>query len=439
MMGTTRPNRSRRALAIALIGATVLVAACGSDDDSGSDTTDAGAAATEAPSDTTAATDAPEESALGAPNAATGEPLTIGYVSDGVSDTVDRSSEVASAQAAAEYVNAYLGGVAGRPIELDVCETGSTPAGAADCVTQMVNDGVPIVLNGLTNVPGALYPPLAAAGITVFSGGALEQASLSTPGISLLGNAILTVLAGPAQVAADAGITQAAIAVIDNPAASGQLEAQAPLFYGNVGVGVDVVAIPIDTPDVTPQITAELTKNPGLFQVIGDPPFCGKVMRALDSAGYDGKIVVIPNCLTGGAAEDLPNLEGSVLLGTNSTDPDAPEVILYQAVLDEFADGDIDPWDGGTLNGFQVVVALARALEGMTGDVTSATLTSTIEAAGPTPYPIADGLTFQCNHTAVTIAPNICTNSTLQTVLDAEGAGTEYTVLDGTAVLTLGG
>jgi branched-chain amino acid transport system substrate-binding protein len=303
----------------------------------------------------------------------------------------------------------------------------------------MVTAGVPLVMNGLTNVPGALYPPLAQAGIAVFSGGALESESLKTPGISLLGNAILTVLAGPAQVAADEGVTQAAIAVIDNPAASGQLEAQAPLFYGNVGVEVDVVAIPIDTPDVTPQITAELTKNPGLFQVVGDPGFCGKVMRALDSAGYEGKIVVIPNCLTGGAAEDMPGLEGAILLGTNSTDPEAPEVILYQAVLDEYADGDIDVWDGGALNGYQVVVALARVLEGMTGDVTADTLKATISGAGETPYPIADGLTFQCNGTMVSIAPNICTNSTLETVLDAEGHGTTYSVLEGEAVLTLGG
>ena len=37
----------------------------------------------------------------------------------------------------------------------------------------------------------------------------------------------------------------------------------------------------------------------------------------------------------------------------------------------------------------------------------------------------------------MSIAPNICSNSALQTTLDAKGNGTKYTVLDGTKVLTI--
>ena len=92
----------------------------------------------------------------------------------------------------------------------------------------------------------------------MFASGGLEQKTLSDDGIYLMGNAILSVLAGPAQVAKQDGIDQAAIFVVDNPAASGQLQQAAPLFYGNVKVGVDVVPIPIDAPDVSPQITAAL-------------------------------------------------------------------------------------------------------------------------------------------------------------------------------------
>ncbi|HEY4332506.1 MAG TPA: ABC transporter substrate-binding protein [Ilumatobacteraceae bacterium] len=464
-----RSKQARRLLPVLLIGGALIASACSSSSKSATTqaptttTTAATTASTAAPATTpatstaastgttpattpvtTPATDAPTTTAaaadpLGTPKAATGDPLTIGYVYDGVSDVVDRSEELVSAQAAAKYINDYLGGVAGRPITLDVCETKSTPAGAADCVTKMVTDKVPVVVNGLTNVPGALYPPLAKAGIAVFSGGALDADSLTTPGIYLMGNALLTVLAGPAAVAAENNITQAAVAVVDNPAASGAIEQEAPLFYGNVKVGVDVVAIPADAPDVSPQITAELTKNPGLFQVIGDPPFCGKVMQALDSAGYTGKIVIIPNCLEGGANTDLPNLAGSIELGTNSTDTTGPEVALYEAVLAKYAASKVDTFAGGPLNGFQAMVGFARATAALTGDVTAASIEAAIEAMPATPYPIADGLTFQCNKKQVTIAPNICTNASLQTTLDAKGNGTTYSVLDGTKVLTIGG
>ena len=62
----------------------------------------------------------------------------------------------------------------------------------------------------------------------------------------------------------------------------------------------------------------------------------------------------------------------------------------------------------------------------------------TISAMPSTPYPLADGLTFQCNKKQVSIAPNICSNAVLQTKVDAKGNGTKYTVLDGSTVLNFG-
>ncbi len=417
-----------RPLTVLLVSAALVVSACaGGDDDDASTGGD----------DDTTATTVDAAAVLGDENPADGEPITIGYVYDGESDTVDYSGEREAVEAVVEYANTYLGGVAGRPIELDVCETGATPAGAADCVTQMVADGVPAVVNGVTTQPAALYPPLAAEGIPVFTTGALDRESLSAPGIYLLGNVFLTVLAGPAQVAADNDIAQAAIMVVDNPAASGQLETAAPTFYGNVDVGVDVVTIPIDTPDVTPQVTAALGDEPGLIQVIGDPPFCGKVMRALDTVGYDGEIVVIPACLQGGANTDLPNLEGSLVLGNSSTDPEADEVKLYNAVLDTYASEDLDRGNVA-VTGYQAMLGFVRAVAGLEGDVTADSVKATIEGMEPTPLPLADGVMFQCNHTAVAVAPNICSSDVLQTRLDAEGQGTTYEVLDGTEVLTMG-
>lgn len=466
MQHLTRPKQVWRRFPALLIGAALLTSACASDESESTPTSASGAVTTAAPADSTVSTggtdttlvDSTEgsdtaatpdttattgstadgSSPLGAENAATEDTLTLGYVYDGVSASVDRSQELETAEAAVGYVNEHLGGIAGRPIKLDVCETGSTPAGASDCVTQMVTDGVPIVINALTSVPATLYAPLAEAGIAVFTGGALDKASLSTPGIYHMGNSLLSVLAGPAQVAANIGATQAAIAVVDNPAASGALEESAPLFYGNVGVEVDIVAIPIDTPDVSPQILAELTKDPGLFQIVGDAPFCGKVMRALESAGYEGAIIVIPHCLEGASSSDLPNLEGVIVLSTNSTDSSAPEVQLYNAVLDAYAKNDDLDRFSGALAGYQAVVGLTRALAALQGDVTAETIKAALDSMPATPYPLADGLTFQCNKKQVSIAPNICTNSSLQTTLDGSGNGTTYEVLDGSKVLTLG-
>jgi branched-chain amino acid transport system substrate-binding protein len=425
MQPRTRPKQALCRFGLMVAGVALVMSACSSDSKTSSSSGGSGSSST-----------SNAAAVLGTKKPATGTPLTIGYIDDGTSDAVDRSAEFTAAQASIKYVNDYLGGIGGHPVTLQECSTGSTPAGAADCVTKMVTAKVPVVLNGVTSLPADVYPPLSDAGIPVFSTGALDQKSLSAPGVYLMGNPILTVLAGPAQVAANAGIKQAAIVVVDNPAASGQVSAAAPLFYGNVGVGVDVVTIPIDQADVAPQITAEMAKNPGMFQVIGDAPFCGKVMRALDSVGFTGQINIIPQCIDGGANLDLPNLAGSIVLGTTSTDPNDKEVQLYNAVMETYGDSSLEG-NATANNGYQAVVGFARAVAALTGDVTPASVKAAVEAAPPTPYPLAGGLTYQCNHTAVSIAPNICSNSALQTSLDAQGKGTTYTVLDGTKVLTI--
>jgi branched-chain amino acid transport system substrate-binding protein len=432
-MRRTTPRMSAwRPLPILLASSALLIGACASDEDEGS-----AASPDDTSSVETTETTVDAAAALGEPNPASGDPIRIGYVYDGVSDSGDNTLELDAAQAATEYVNEYLGGIGGRPIELDVCETGQTPAGATDCVTQMVTDEVAAVLNGVTGQGVSLFAPLAEAGIPSFTPGTLDQESLAAPGIFIMGNGILTVLAGPAQIAANNGVERAAVLVIDVPAASGPLETAAPLFYGNVDVEVDIVTIPPDTPDMAPQIIAELANNPGQFQIIGDVNFCSKALRALSEAGFEGTIIPIQGCIDEESAAELTNVEGSQILSLTSTDPSSPEVQLFNAIFDTYAPD--ASRESIALSGYQAVIGFARAMAGHEGDVTPESVIATLEAMPPTPVPLADGITFQCNHTAVSIAPNICSTDVLQATLDATGNGSEYTVLEGTEVLTLGG
>ena len=70
-------------------------------------------------------------------------------MTDGKTANIDNSSEIPSAQAAAHYVNDYLGGVGGHPIVLDVCDDQETPNGATDCANQFLADKVPAVLDNV--------------------------------------------------------------------------------------------------------------------------------------------------------------------------------------------------------------------------------------------------------------------------------------------------
>ena len=423
---TRNPNPRRRLVAAALATA-LLVGACASDDEggtSGGGGGGGGGSATTEPVDT---------AVLGEKNAAAGDPVKIGFVYDGTTDAIDNAGDLDAAEAAVEYVNEYLGGVAGRPVELEVCATNQTPAGAGDCVSQFARAEVPVVLNGVTGQAGALFEPLSEAGIPVFVTAADPRAASAT----ILTNGILSLAAGPAKVFADAEVEKAVVIGIDVPAASATLKQSMPIFYEQAGVDVEVVLIPPDTPDMTPNIQAALADNPGGMTVVGDSLFCTKAMNAIEAAGFEGELVIIPQCIDQSFLDNVSNLEGATMLTTNSTDPESEEYQLYRAVMTTYGGDDIDL--GATApQAYQSVVGFARAMKGLEGDVTADTVEQTFAGMEPTPLPLADGMRSSATASRSPSPPSTCSVDVLQTTLAAGRQRHLLPGLKGAEILDLG-
>src|SRR5689334_1139554 len=72
------------------------------------------------------------------PVKATGQPIKIGFVSNGKSAALDMSADHVGATAAKDYANNYLGGIAGRPVDLEICDDNNTPAGATNCANNLI-------------------------------------------------------------------------------------------------------------------------------------------------------------------------------------------------------------------------------------------------------------------------------------------------------------
>src|SRR6266700_1889182 len=60
-----------------------------------------------------------------------------------------------------------VGGIAARPVQLDVCESKGTPASSAACANQMIADHVVAVLHGIDSDSGTTAQTLMNAGIPV--------------------------------------------------------------------------------------------------------------------------------------------------------------------------------------------------------------------------------------------------------------------------------
>ena len=370
------------------------------------------------------------------PNPASGEPAKVGFISDGRSDAIDNSSETPAAEAAAAYANDYIGGAGGRIIELVTCDTGQTPAGAQDCVAELISEGVVAIVNGVSGQTETINSGANEAGIPFIQNGGISQEAFGSPLTHVMTNG-LAALVGPAAVASEAGLAKAGIIVIDVPAASGPIRGAAPLFYGNAGIEVEIVAIPPGTPDMTPQVQAAMSNGVEQFAIIGDEPFCTSAISAIQLLGFEGPVVVIRPCVGETSIAEV-DMEGILLIGLTSDNPADAEVALFAAVMAEYAPDALT--DSIAQSGYSAVLGFARALAGHPeGEMTPESVQAAILAMEPAPLPMGpDGATFQCNRTAIAIAPAICSAASAITALNSEGENTGYRELDLTDLLSLG-
>jgi branched-chain amino acid transport system substrate-binding protein len=374
-------------------------------------------------------------SVLGPANRATGSPIVIGFISDGQGQGFDSSAEIPAARAAASYINDHLGGIAGHLVRLETCTDGQTPSGTTDCVNQMIAAHVNAVLYDVSGQGETIFKSLQPASIPLFAFGAINQSTLLSKTAFVITSG-LGALAGPPALLQQSGGKRGAMVEINLPEAIGPVQRLGAAFYKNVGATMDAVPVPSGTADMTPQIQAELNKNPDQVSIIGSDTFCISAIKALKTLGYTKQIVVNASCLSDASKKALGSqLNGVVELTNASSDPAAHEVAVYDAVMATYAPG--TPSNANAQGAYGVVLGFARSMTGISGAITPAAVMSTVVAMQPQPLPLAQGVTFQCNQKQVSFAPAICSTGFLETTLDSSGNPTTYKPIDLSAILKL--
>lgn len=388
----------------------------------------AGCTSTDEPAGGSSAT--VDESVLGTPNKATGTPVTIGFISEGKAAAYDNTEEIRSAQVAASYINDYLGGINGHPVNLKVCEAQGNPATATDCANQMVSAGVPAVIEGALGTVDQTVDVLTKANVPMVLHFTSSPKTLQTPGVFGLMNGTASIFGTPAALAKENNITQAAIVSIDVPAAVAGANQLGKLTFGNAGAKAEVVAIPPGTPDPTPQITAANKNKPGLYSVLGTPDFCTPVFKSIRSVAPDAEIVAIDRCVQPGAGESIPGGYEGIKVGTTSNlDPSTEDVKLLTAALAKYSDS--TEVTSNTGYGWAPVLAFARAMNAAkVTDLTPQTVAAGMKSAPAQEYPLTNGIMFQCNGKAFPLSPNVCSSAGIVATADENGDLSDYQIVD---------
>jgi ABC-type branched-subunit amino acid transport system substrate-binding protein len=364
--------------------------------------------------------------ALGPDKKASGDPVLIGSVNDGVSAAIDTSKEAAADDAVVKYANDHLGGIGGRPIKLVHCETKASPT--TDCGNQFVTAKVIAVSAGSLGQTEPVIKPLNAAGIPMVD--ILNQ----SPGF--LGSKIdftlsnpLNAFGGPAIYAKKNGIKHAALIIIDVPAAIQPAKQLGPLLFGNAGATVDVVGGAPGAADLTPVIQAEEAKKPGLYHVIGNPSFCASVLKAIKTLGITTPVTGIDRCLDKTSAASIPGgFKGMTVFTPANLDPTTPEYQLYDAIRTTYSP-DVTP-DAVYSTGYQAMLGLIRVLNAANlTDFTPAGVAAAITSAPPVDLPLGGGAQFQCNGKQIFVSAQICSSGGITADATADGGVENFTTI----------
>ncbi|ONH25665.1 ABC transporter substrate-binding protein [Pseudofrankia asymbiotica] len=406
-------------LVLALAATVGLVAACGSDDDGGSG------------GGTPSASASAEASLLGPSAPAKGASVKIGIVTEGKGPSSDMSAQDTVANGTAKWLNEHRAGIGGRPIELVVCDALGDPGKATDCGNRLIEAGVVAAVFGESAVMHDAWKPLHDAGIPVMLYATSETEVLADKASTfILSDPSAGPIGLPITVAKEKGYKKVTSIVIDVPAALGLETNVAPAKYKAAGLEHALVRIALGTADMTPQLGPVVSGDPGMVFVLGNDSFCISAFNGLRAVGYKGQITSIAQCITDATRKAVPGdlLKGIEITASAPIGTDNPSTQLYKAVVDEYAKG-VDTSQIGGMSMFSALAGFQLATAKISGEITPASVISTIRAMPESELPGAGGLKFKCDGKATELSSAVCTRGTLAATLDAKGNPSSYEVV----------
>jgi branched-chain amino acid transport system substrate-binding protein len=412
-------------LALAAVG-------CSSSSSAGSSSSPASSTAAASTGVTGSATAAAASSAFGTPHKATGTPYVFGMVNDETGAVTFPEARQGSI-AAVDYVNDYLDGINGHPIQIDSCIGDGTPATAARCANQLVADH-PIAILGAADVGApASIPIYAHAGLAYLGGIPFTPVpetaanSIQFWSVSVGDNAAAAVYAGK-----KLGVTSVAIIYFSNAQGESILPQITPTLKAAGVTKITDVPLSPTSPDPSPQ--AALVEGSGAQLAYVDVPNgCGNVLKALKSVGYTGKIMGIDPC-------SAPPVITAAAGGANGMYIASPfelqsgssaQAQLFLAAMKQYAaPGTLI--DSISTAGFATVMNVQQVLSTIKGTPTTAEILAAFKSGT---HPNFLSHPYTCNGLALKGASAICNDNYLMNQIEngavAQPSSTDWTTSKG--------
>lgn len=286
-------------------------------------------------------------------SAATGEPIVLGMINQENTPLGSYPELSSAARAAAAFVNDRFGGVGGRPVEIEVCNTEFSPEGSTACAQQFAEAGVPAVLGGI-DVFGNGVDTLADNEIPYVGGIPVSMSSVSSPSsYQWSGGTWGATIAFADHAATELGAESVAIAYPEfGPITDSAERGRQVLDAAGVGE-VQMIPYPITATDLTSPLQAAAAARPDALIMLAADMGCKGAFDGVETVGLDAQLYLVGACATPKIIEEAgpAKTDGTIFNVEGPIDRSADNVdfSLYVAAAEEYGDG-FDPVGAGTVS-----------------------------------------------------------------------------------------
>lgn len=339
------------------------------------------------------------------------EPIKVGFMNVD-SGPIGALPELHSAtDGAVAFVNAELGGVGGRPIEVVPCVL-SNPLSADEsqaCARRFVDAGVVAVVGGIGLSNGPALEVLEQNSIPYVGGIPLNEPELTSPVSFQFSGGSPGAFAAFAQDAVQAnGAKKIAVMYAEYPALQDAAVNYGAAVARALGAEVIEVGFPMVSQDyVTPAQKAAEAKPDAIFVGAADLA-CAPVMQALVDLGVEAQVYMTGACADNKQVSKVGadkvtgyrfNVEGRIDQSDDSVDTE-----LYNLAMEQYAPG-TSPRSAATVS-FRSVMNLWSVLQRLGPDATGPQLIDAYRSSVGAPS--FDGHPYTCDGTQIPALPSMC-------------------------------
>jgi len=266
------------------------------------------------------------------------DPIRVGLLNQENSPAGSFPEARAAVEAAVRWVNEELGGVNGRPVELEVCVTDFTVERSQACAQQMVMADVVAVTTGIDIGSTGAIPIFEQNGIPVVGGIPTNMAEMESPSAFYFSGAMAGAYAGFIGHAIEHfGASRIVLAHGEFESFTVSTRDYGAALAEALGLEVKLIPFPLFTFDFLPVLTKAAEFEPDAIVVAAADLSCAPIMQTMVDLGIEAQLYLVGSC----AAEEILEVAGSaaetVLFNSESPLEATVDGAVYEEVVAQYA------------------------------------------------------------------------------------------------------